>query len=283
MQLLRLPPRVRLGRLVLFLLDCSSRKVGETETEPELPELPANETSEPSIRKPRSDSSYSGTSISIAPTEALSKLGAGYKRPSTRGRARAVSMHDLTHRFFRKPVVVLWRLDVFRANDFALVVLILYAMVTLVPALPSQLALTAHFLHALGWRLFHSYGLGLLLRAQSKSKWLVRHYLKHYHYPGAEGGDAVDGTERETVVKRATEEAFGNWQVGYNISLVMTYGEFSGEIVAPVLMGPVSFAGLAWKTYHLPMDWTVSGTILRHVLGSVRTLRSQSDWSSSTP
>jgi phosphatidylethanolamine N-methyltransferase len=27
------------------------------------------------------------------------------------------------------------------------------------------------------------------------------------------------------VVKRATEEAFGNWQVGYNISLVMTYGE----------------------------------------------------------
>ena len=34
----------------------------------------------------------------------------------------------------------------------------------------------------------------------------------------------------------------------------------------------VSFAGLAWKTYHLPMDWTVGGTILRHVLGFVNDL-----------
>lgn len=31
----------------------------------------------------------------------------------------------------------------------------------------------------------------------------------------------------------------------------------------------VSFTGLAWKTYHLPMDWTVGGTLLRHVLGLV--------------
>lgn len=115
-----------------------------------------------------------------------------------------------------------------------MVVLVLYAVTTLVPPLPPRLALTAHFLHALSWRLFHSYGLGLLLRAQSKSKWLVRHYLKHYHYPGsgnaeqepghAEIGGGL-GEERESVVKRATEEAFGNWQVGYNISLVMTYGE----------------------------------------------------------
>lgn len=116
---------------------------------------------------------------------------------------------------------------IFRATDFALVVLVLYALTTLVPALPSRLALTAHFLHALGWRLFHSYGLGLLLRAQSKSKWLVRHYLKHYHYHGSStSSSGEDSEERESVVKRATEEAFGNWQVGYNISLVMTYGEF---------------------------------------------------------
>lgn len=121
-----------------------------------------------------------------------------------------------------------------RATDFALVVLVLYALTTLVPPLPPRLALTAHFLHALSWRLFHSYGLGLLLRAQSKSKWLVRHYLKHYHYHGsssAAGNVAGEETEeRESVVKRATEEAFGNWQVGYNISLVMTYGELIGLI-----------------------------------------------------
>jgi len=59
--------------------------------------------------------------------------------------------------------------------------------------------------------------------------------LKHYHYPGQDDdsseefdldfeGKRLLGREREGVVKRATEEAFGNWQVGYNISLVMTYG-----------------------------------------------------------
>lgn len=112
-----------------------------------------------------------------------------------------------------------------RSTDFALVVLLGYALSTLVPALPPRLALTAHFLHALSWRVFHSYGLGLLLRAQSKSKWLVRHFLKHYHYPG-ESTTEGENNERESVVKRATEEAFGNWQVGYNISLVMTYGKY---------------------------------------------------------
>jgi hypothetical protein len=37
--------------------------------------------------------------------------------------------------------------------------------------------------------------------------------------------DVGEVREKDSVVKRATEEAFGNWQVGYNISLVMTYGE----------------------------------------------------------
>jgi len=134
-------------------------------------------------------------------------------------------MHDLTNRFFRKPVIVLDRIDVFRSTDFALIVLLMYSVSTLVPALPPTLALTAHFMHAFGWRVFHSYGLGLLLRAQSKGKWLVRHYLKHYHYPGEASSGDEEGSDRESVVKRATEEAFGNWQVGYNISLVMTYGE----------------------------------------------------------
>ena len=77
------------------------------------------------------------------------------------------------------------------------------------------------------------------------------------------------------MVKRATEEAFGNWQIGYNISLVMTYGALapptkpSQAFRRSSLIAAVSFAGLAWKTYHLPSDWTVSGTILRHVLGLV--------------
>ena len=166
-------------------------------------------------------------------------------------------------------------LTIGRSTDFALVLLVMYSLSSLVPALPPRLALTVHFLHALSWRLFHSFGLGLLLRAQSKTKWVVRHYLKHYHYPGDASMDSEEeGKERESVVKRATEEAFGNWQVAYNISLVMTYGESPFQTPSAYISGSVSFAGLAWKTYHLPMDWTVSGTILRHVLGFVNRLLS---------
>ena len=178
-------------------------------------------------------------------------------------------MHDLTHRFFRKPMVILTRLDIFRSADFATVVLLIYCLSTLVPALPANVGLGVHFLHALAWRLFHSYGLGLLLRAQSKTKWLVRHYLKHYHYPNEVSSEASTGMEREGVVKRATEEAFRNWQVAYNISLGMTYGEVPMPTCAK---HAVSFSGLAWKMYHLPSDWTVSGTLLRHILGFVSRL-----------
>jgi phosphatidylethanolamine N-methyltransferase len=118
--------------------------------------------------------------------------------------------------------------------------MLLYSLSTLVPPLPHRLGLTMHFLHALSWRLFHSFGLGLLLRAQSKTKWYVRHYLKHYHYPSEEAGVI----QKEGVVKRATEEAFRNWQVGYNISLVMTYGEF--RIDKRASEADVKYHSLVW-------------------------------------
>lgn len=212
---------------------------GETASEPEVPELP--EQAEP-------------TGIQIGGSY-NSSVSASMDNNVRRRRAMSTTMHDITHRFFRKPTVIFKRFDPFRASDFALAVLVSYAIVSLVPALPHSIGLFAHFCHALSWRLFHSYGLGLLLRAQSKTKWMVRHYLHNYPYPGEE---VIDEDEEivadKSVVKRATEEAFSNWQVLYNTSLVMTY---------------VSFAGLAWKTYHLPADWTVSGTILRHVLGAL--------------
>lgn len=213
---------------------------GETEPEPEVMDLP--EQAEPGVRI-RSDSLFSDSTDRGA-------------RSFPRSRALSTSMHDLTYRFFRKPTVIFARLDIFRATDFALVVLVGYGIFSLVPALPTGFGLAAHFLHAFAWRIFHSYGLGLVLRAQSRTKWLVRHYLNNYPYPTDDMGIDAEVDEVPTdrnVVRRATEEAFQNWQVGYNISLVMTY---------------VSFIGLAWKTYHLPSDWTVSGTVLRHVLGA---------------
>ena len=71
-----------------------------------------------------------------------------------------------------------------------------------------------HFIHALTWCLLHSFGLGLLLRSQSESKFMVRHFLKHYHYPRNDGG------------KGAVLEAFSNWKSIYNLSMCMTYGGY---------------------------------------------------------
>lgn len=96
-------------------------------------------------------------------------------------------------------------------------VIIAYAIILgfIVPGLRSKRTLLAfHFIHALLWRFFHSFGLGLLLQAQSRNKFLVRHFITHYHYPGKEAG------------RDATREAFNNWKSLYNMSLCMTYGVF---------------------------------------------------------
>lgn len=93
-----------------------------------------------------------------------------------------------------------------------LVLIMFYALaLTLIPRnLSNKTVLTLHFVHALSWCIIHFFGLGLLLRAQSESKFLVRHYVKNYHYP--DGG------------KGAVVEAFTNWKAIYNMSMCMTYG-----------------------------------------------------------
>ncbi|EJT97171.1 hypothetical protein DACRYDRAFT_85177 [Dacryopinax primogenitus] len=156
--------------------------------------------------------------------------------------AEIVTQHDLFNRYFHKDAVVLFNLDLMRSNDFTLVVLLTYALFLplVLPNLTSRGTLVFFFLHALVWRLFHSFGLGLLLKAQSERKWIVRHFIKHYHFPGEEG------------TTRAVEEAFDNWKTVYNLSLCMTY---------------TSFGVLALKTYHIPENWTVGVELLRHTLG----------------
>lgn len=84
---------------------------GETETEPELPELPSAKESDPQIRKPRSDSVFSTTCATIADGASCGKHPAVRKSFSHRTK---FTMHDLRHRFFRKPVVVFSRLDMLR-------------------------------------------------------------------------------------------------------------------------------------------------------------------------
>lgn len=102
--------------------------------------------------------------------------------------------------------------DDYRATDAMLVLIIFYGLVTtFIPKLSAKSTLILHFLHALAWCLAHYFGLGLLLRAQSESKFLVRHYLKNYPY---------DHLQKQNAIL----EAFSNWKAIYNLSMCMTYG-----------------------------------------------------------
>ncbi|THH19165.1 hypothetical protein EW146_g1941 [Bondarzewia mesenterica] len=153
------------------------------------------------------------------------------------------SQHDLLNRYFRQDTIFLHNLDIFRASDFMLLLALFYPLLfAFLPPLSQGAALGLHFIHSLFWCIFYYVGLGLVLQGQSKEKFLVRHYMKHYYYPERDGG------------KGAVQETFNNWKVIYNLSMCMTYA---------------SCFGLAWKTYTIPTDWTVGNELLRHTLGAV--------------
>ncbi|KAF8154235.1 phospholipid methyltransferase-domain-containing protein [Crassisporium funariophilum] len=158
-------------------------------------------------------------------------------------RRKVISQHDLLNKYFRRDAVVLRNIDLLRATDLMLVLIILYGLaLSLLPALSPASSLILHFSHALTWCIIHYFGLGLLLRAQSDSKFLVRHYLKNYHYSASDSG------------QNAIVEAFANWKTIYNLSMCMTY---------------VSCIGVVWKAYLIPNDWMVGNELLRHTLGAL--------------
>lgn len=122
-------------------------------------------------------------------------------------------------------------MDLLRVTDVAVVVLqiYLYAMALLTP--PTRLWQTLFVLNAVAWRLWYSLGIGILLDLQASEKWWTRHFVKY---------------------GESTEEAWRQWKGLYHISLIMC---------------TTSFICAAWKMYGLPADWTVSGALLRHVVG----------------
>ncbi|KAG8215187.1 phospholipid methyltransferase-domain-containing protein [Butyriboletus roseoflavus] len=161
----------------------------------------------------------------------------------TRVRQQPVSEHDLYHKYFRRDVVGLHNIDLLRSSDAMLVLLIFYILVaSSLPIMSHRATLALHFAHASAWCIFHSFGLGLLLQAQSRSKFLVRHFLKNYPYPANDNGDG------------AVQEAFTNWKSLCNMSLCMTY---------------ISLVGLAVKTYELPKSWSEGDDLLCHTLGAL--------------
>lgn len=124
--------------------------------------------------------------------------------------------------------------------------MLLVSYVLIFTVLPGELSnktvLTLHFVHALGWCLFHSFGLGLLLQGQSKNKMLVRHFLKHYPYPQRTGSG-----KSSSLGKAAVTEAFENWKRLYNLSLCMSYGTlpYHSHSVHPLILG---FSSLIFRS-----------------------------------
>jgi phosphatidylethanolamine N-methyltransferase len=109
-----------------------------------------------------------------------------------------------------------------------LLLIITYALLlALLPPLSPSGLLTLHFTHALLWCLFHTFGLGWVLRKQGRNKFLVRHFLKNYHYPqeggGVGGGGGRDAGRGGGGGGGAVVEAFNNWKGVYNLSMCMTY------------------------------------------------------------
>ncbi|KAG6899626.1 hypothetical protein C0993_008568 [Termitomyces sp. T159_Od127] len=186
---------------------------------------------------------------------------ASSEQPQTQAhRRKAASQHDLLNKYFRHDTLVLGNIDLLRSNDLMLVLILAYCFtVSFCPRLSDAVALRLHFVHALAWCAVHYVGLGLLLKAQSEHKFVVRHFVKHYHYAGNEGGGAV-------------AEAFANWKAIYNLSMCMMYGApppWLLECEDPPDGFEASCIGVVWKTYSIPHDWTVGNELLRHTLGLV--------------
>ncbi|KAK4053652.1 phosphatidylethanolamine N-methyltransferase [Microbotryomycetes sp. JL221] len=197
----------------------------ETETEQELTSGHARKLGSPDSVFTREKTRSQSTSSS-------------FREPTT-DNDTVTTRHDLDNKYFRYDLLILKNFDIFRNRDFAFALVGFYSVLAIIlpPNLGRSTQIALAFINALAWRVFHSFGLGLALKAQSDRKWVIRHFLKHYHYE--RDGDAVS-------------DAFGNWKATYNLSLCMTYA---------------SYVALAWKCYTIPDDWTVGTQLVRHALG----------------
>ncbi|KAK0629954.1 phosphatidylethanolamine N-methyltransferase [Bombardia bombarda] len=122
-------------------------------------------------------------------------------------------------------------LDLFRTTDYSVLLLLGYlAAFTLVtPSTPLYQGIFV--VHAILWRLWYSFGLGVILTLQSEEKMFTRHFVKYGESAG---------------------EAWRQWKSMYHLSMTLCHA---------------SFIAAAWKMYNLPEDWSYGWVLLKHVVG----------------
>eukprot|EP01060_Flectonema_neradi_P011512 TRINITY_DN18574_c0_g1_i1.p1 TRINITY_DN18574_c0_g1~~TRINITY_DN18574_c0_g1_i1.p1 ORF type:complete len:597 (+),score=78.15 TRINITY_DN18574_c0_g1_i1:109-1791(+) len=97
----------------------------------------------------------------------------------------------------KRDMVILWNLSLYHASDIFTVLIIVYSMVISF-CIPSW---EYHLLHLIAWRLFHTAGLGIILKKQSESNFWVEKFS-------------------------SPQSAFDNWKKLYNLSLTMNHAMF---------------------------------------------------------
>lgn len=79
--------------------------------------------------------------------------------------------------YFRRDLIIFKNFDLFQSSDLAAGLVMVYATIT--PFLvQGKLGIVYAIFQVFFWRIFHSFGLGWLLYAQSKNKFFTRHFVK---------------------------------------------------------------------------------------------------------
>ncbi|TVY56029.1 Phosphatidylethanolamine N-methyltransferase [Lachnellula cervina] len=123
-------------------------------------------------------------------------------------------------------------IDLFRITDLSVILLQGYILLITVSTPSTPFFQTLFVLNAIGWRLWYTLGLGIILDRQSNNKMWTRHFVKY---------------------GESTEEAWRQWKGMYHLSLTMCYA---------------SFIAATWKMYSLPPDWGYGLVLLKHVIGA---------------
>ncbi|KAJ2556954.1 phosphatidylethanolamine N-methyltransferase [Coemansia sp. RSA 1933] len=124
-------------------------------------------------------------------------------------------------------LIVFKNFDLFRASDILIVLLLVYSV-----GVPlcfmwitgyTQAVLKYAIVQCIGWILFRTLALGLLLKKQSTSQIITRWYIKH-------GGNG--------------EEAFSSWRAVYNTAMIMTYASFGLVALSAYHWGNVDYGSI---------------------------------------